>query len=1461
MVTRRSLTLITILNGLLCATVVPGYGAIDAPHVSAQEVRAGLSTPVTVTSAIAEKDLIPGSVQLQRIGADGRITVVGRLHDDGLEGDLRAGDNTWSIRTVLNESAADVVGFRVSVALKGSLLRKVSSVTVVNVAGARPVFDTAIATRAASFTALHPAALPGNTTLLDYEGFNDGAPLTTQYTGITFANAVILQSGVSLNEFEFPPHSGTNVVSDQGGPMTISFSAPASSVSAFFTYSTGLTIKGYDSTNTLVATATSHFTNNQALSGAAGTSPNDSIQISYASGLSKIVITGSPSGGSFTMDDSVITAVGVTPPPLTPPVPSGPPPLQITSQFSLGTIPIGSSVNATLAATGGVPPYKWAGTNLPAGITVSAAGQITGTPTQAGLLSLTISVTDAEPLTILQPVYISVLGITTATLSNATAFVPYSQTISAIGGTQPYSFSATGLPPGISISGTGALGGTPTKQGTYTLTVRLTDGGGIATSASLTLVVNPPLPLAITSASLPSGTTNVHYSQTLTATGGAPPYTWAVSSGSLPPGLNLTPTGTLAGTPTQTGAFTFNAQATDNTGGTAQAQISVSITPPALTITVPSAVPSGMAGVEYPVQIATAAGGTAPYTFSVGSGSLPQGMTLGSDGTLGGTPSNAGNFTFSVKVTDSASAAATATATVQLAVRARSTDLALSAGSLTFSAVSGASSLPATQTIQVRSTGTGTAINWSAALSPAAPWLTISSGGSTPGFLSVALTSQALSLAASTTPYQTTLAFTCSGAVTCSSNSQTVTVSLTVSSPPAQLSVLTNLLAFSSSSAAPAASQNLNLQNTGSGTVGIASIQSSASWLQIGAYPASIAGGPIVPVSITANPAGLGNGFYRSTITISSSSGVSSIPVSLLVADNTSMVLSPAGQQAIMTAGGSPGPFNNSIAVTVSGSSPVAWTAAVQPGASWLTTSVSGGTSTSSAPGSLTYSIDPGISAGLAAGTYYGTIRISSSQVLNSPQDFQIVLTVAPATSSQVPNPAPQGLLFIGATGSTLPPQTVQISSGGAASVTWQASATTADGKAWLSVTPANGTATPGAPSQSVVSVNTTGLAAGTWYGNVSYAGAGAAVRSINVTLLVTATPQTGSARTTLSDAKAGTCAATQAVAARIEPVLGFSTAVGLPTPVVLRVVTNCGDPVTNAQVAVNISTGDPSFSLQLANPTSGLYTGTWTPRHSGTQVSLTATAAASGLASSTADFRGSVTLGANPLIAPLATLHVYYPQTGSALAPGTIVQIYGANFATQTASATTLPLPVTLSGTSVSIGGIPAPLYYVSSGQINAQVPSELQPNHQYQVIVNANGVLSAPDLISVSALSPGLDANPNGSLIAQHLDGTLVTSASPAQPGEYIQLYGTGLGATDRTVADGAGAPSNPVANALNAATVTINGEPASVLFTGLTPGLAGLYQVDVQVPADAPNGALPLVLSQNSVTANSVTLAVHN
>jgi hypothetical protein len=144
---------------------------------------------------------------------------------------------------------------------------------------------------------------------IDFEGLPDSTIVTTQYPGLTFTNAVILTAGISLNEFEFPPHSGTNVVSDNGGFMTIAFSAPVTSVSGYFTYLEPVTLTAFDSGSSQLGQTFSAFNSNLALSGDPGSSPNELLALNFPTGISSLSIAGDPAGGSFVLDDLTYSSI------------------------------------------------------------------------------------------------------------------------------------------------------------------------------------------------------------------------------------------------------------------------------------------------------------------------------------------------------------------------------------------------------------------------------------------------------------------------------------------------------------------------------------------------------------------------------------------------------------------------------------------------------------------------------------------------------------------------------------------------------------------------------------------------------------------------------------------------------------------------------------------------------------------------------------------------------------------------------------------------------------------------------------------------------------------------------------------------------------------------------------------------------------------------------------------------
>jgi len=359
--------------------------------------------------------------------------------------------------------------------------------------------------------------------------------------------------------------------------------------------------------------------------------------------------------------------------------------VQFSLSFNPSLVSINSVTQGNLLNQGGASTYFTAGTiNNTAGTLTNVAGAIT-TPGQTVSTSGTFAVITMTassgsgtcPLTLSNVIVGDINGnsltvnvvngqvintppsITTSSLTNGTVGVAYSQTLTATGGTTPYSWTiASGtLPAGLTLSASGVISGTPpTVGGPTSVTFKVTDANSLTATQSLSITIITPL--SITTNSLPSWTVSVAYSQTLAVTGGTAPYTWTITSGTLPSGLSLSSSGVISGTPTTAGdptSVTF--QVTDSVSKTVTKSMSITINASPSIGTV--SLPNGTVGVSYS-QTLSVTGGTSPYTWSIATGSLPSGLSLSSSGVVSGTPTTAGGPTsITFKVTDLTSTTAT----------------------------------------------------------------------------------------------------------------------------------------------------------------------------------------------------------------------------------------------------------------------------------------------------------------------------------------------------------------------------------------------------------------------------------------------------------------------------------------------------------------------------------------------------------------------------------------------------------------------------------------------------------------------------------------------------------------------------------------------------------------------------------------------------------------------------------
>jgi len=150
---------------------------------------------------------------------------------------------------------------------------------------------------------------------LDFEDLSEATLVTDQYLslGVSFDHAIILTAGVNLDDYDYPPLSGSNVLSDFGGPIAMTFSAPVTSFSLYTTYGLPLTISIFSTDGKLVDELSTAFASNSLTSGDPGSQPNELITYTHDAGIGAVVITGGASGQSFIVDDLSITSVPEAP--------------------------------------------------------------------------------------------------------------------------------------------------------------------------------------------------------------------------------------------------------------------------------------------------------------------------------------------------------------------------------------------------------------------------------------------------------------------------------------------------------------------------------------------------------------------------------------------------------------------------------------------------------------------------------------------------------------------------------------------------------------------------------------------------------------------------------------------------------------------------------------------------------------------------------------------------------------------------------------------------------------------------------------------------------------------------------------------------------------------------------------------------------------------------------------------
>jgi uncharacterized protein (TIGR03437 family) len=598
---------------------------------------------------------------------------------------------------------------------------------------------------------------------------------------------------------------------------------------------------------------------------------------------------------------------------------------------------------------------------------------------------------------------------------------------------------------------------------------------------------------------------------------------------------------------------------------------------------------------------------------------------------------------------------------------------------------------------------------------------------------------------------------------------------------------------------------------------------SSAGWFSVS--PASGTAPAMLTVSIV--PSGLAAGTYSGNVTVTPAGGSAlAVPVSLVVtgASASPVWANPSSLNFTYAQGGGEPPNQTVQIATISG---LYYAFTATSSASWLSVLPN----SASAPATLSVAV-----AGyLAVGSYTGTISVTGTSGMSVSIPVSVTVTAAALSLSA----SPSSLAFSYLAGGSAPAaQAVQLSgSGGAVAFTASTNAS------WLSVTPTSGS-TPATLSVSVAG----NLAAGTYSGTMSVTPAGGTAVSIPVSVTVAAAASTLSASPSslaLSYRLGGSIPAAQPLqlTAPGGPAVAF-TATASSTGSWLSVTPNSGSTPATLEV-----------SIAPAGLSAGTYNGTVTVNGGALTITVTLTVAAA------------------PLPTITGVVNAASFATG-AVSPGELISIVGTALGPANPAYLTLDangnVATSIGGVTVMVGGRPAPLVYAGSSQINAIVPYEVIGLLAPTVLVNYLGQSSNGFTLQTAAAVPGIftqTASGSGPGTIMNQDYTLNGPGHPAARGSTVTLYMTGEGQTAPGGVDGKVTVVNtsgagPVTPApLLTVTALIGGAPAVVEFAGEAPGLvSGVLQVNVQIPANAPAGDVPIVVSVGTSSSQAgVTVSV--
>ena len=718
--------------------------------------------------------------------------------------------------------------------------------------------------------------------------------------------------------------------------------------------------------------------------------------------------------------------------------------------------------------------------------------------------------------------------------------------------------------------------------------------------------------------------------------------------------------------------------------------------------------------------------------------------------------------------------------------------------------------------------------------------------------------------------------------VTSGDTSAEVSVRLLVR-PPAPANLVIHPRAFNfimHPDGPPPASKTLHVKSAGHGELDwmAEASTSDGDWLLI---PSTTSDSGTTPdtIELTVDPNGLEPGHYTGMVEVSAGDQTKTARVFLRIvgqpgsgdngdgepptANQTAVQISPPVINFTATNGTTaPASVDVRLHSRLSGLTFTA-TASTSSGGEWLI--IDPDPAMGEIPGTINVSATPG---DLPTGIYIGLVMLEIDGTVMEERSIPVVLRIGTPAGLPRLRTRPGAVVFRATESGEDPAAAeVEVTAHGAFSIPFETFVSTRNGGSWLSVVPPSGGTAPASVS---VEVDIAGLAPGRYRGAVVFLGTGATPTTLKVVLLVSpavAEESTGAPPTmALSRTLAGAQQAAGLEGEFLEPPSAFIATAQLPLEVQVLVTDSAAAPVEGAEVLVASSNLEPEFTLDDLG--AGVYSGVFRSLSEG-PVALTAVATQGGTSSPPFGVGGDLE-GSSEIIPAIfpggAVSAASFAPDPTPVAPGSLVSLFGLDLVPATAVAASQPLPRELAGVKVLVGGIEAPLLAVlvgddGSSQITFQIPVELAGLNYADVVVNNNGLFSAPQGIHLWPALPALftrSGTGTGTVAALHGDFQAVTTERPAISGDTILLYATGLGETSPPQVSGE--PAAGAAPATGNVTVTIGGRSATVHYAGAAPGFVGLYQINVAVPHDLQPGDVAVEVTVGGIgSGEGVTLPI--